>query len=234
MGLAGYFGEQFHSGQQLKKDSHYDACNKSGYSEETMTDLKNNEHYFDVSFERLSSTDDHYSGIEFENCRFSDCDFSATKFQKCKFTNCTFERCNLSLVDFSNSKLFELEFQDSKLVGVDWTKANWPVYHSDFELSFKRCILNDASFFGLTLNELVFDECKLHDADFRGGSFAGSTMTYSDFSHSLFMKTNLQGVDFSESTDYTIDVLENNVKEARFSRYEALSLLESLGIELVD
>ncbi|WP_420812697.1 hypothetical protein [Natronospirillum operosum] len=59
-------------------------------------------------------------------------------------------------------------------------------------------------------------------------------MTYSDFSHSSFMRTNLQGVDFSESTAYTIDVLENNVKEARFSRYEALSLLESLGIELVD
>ncbi|EKO3726303.1 pentapeptide repeat-containing protein, partial [Vibrio metschnikovii] len=122
----------------------------------------------------------------------------------------------------------------SKLVGVDWTKATWPVYHSDFELSFKRCILNDSSFFGLTLNELVFDECKLHDVDFREGNFARSTMTYSDFSHSLFMRTNLQGVDFSESTAYSIDVLENNVKKAKFSRYEALSLLESLGIELVD
>ncbi|MBF4300672.1 pentapeptide repeat-containing protein, partial [Vibrio anguillarum] len=38
----------------------------------------------------------------------------------------------------------------------------------------------------------------------------------------------------SESTAYSIDVLENNVKKAKFSRYEALSLLESLGIELVD
>ncbi|ENM3915628.1 pentapeptide repeat-containing protein [Vibrio paracholerae] len=199
-----------------------------------MTDLKNNEHYFDVSFEKLSSLDGQYSGIEFEDCQFSDCDFSAVKFRKCKFTNCIFERCNLSLVDFSNSKLFELKFQDSKLVGVDWTKAMWAVYHSDFELSFKRCILNDSSFFGLTLNELVFDECKLHDVDFREGNFRGSTMTYSDFSHSLFMRTNLQGVDFSESIAYAIDVLENNVQKAKFSRYEALNLLESLGIELVD
>ncbi|NAW91028.1 MULTISPECIES: pentapeptide repeat-containing protein [unclassified Vibrio] len=199
-----------------------------------MIDLKNNEQYFDVSFEKLSSPDEKYSDVEFEDCQFSDCDFSAVKFQKCKFTNCTFERCNLSLVDFTNSKLFELKFQDSKLVGVDWTKATWPVYHSDFELSFKRCILNDSSFFGLTLNELVLDECKLHDVDFREGNFAGSIMIYSDFSHSLFMRTNLQGVDFSESTAYSIDVLENNVKKAKFSRYEALILLESLGIELVD
>jgi len=205
-----------------------------GYPEDKMTDLKNNAHYFDVSFAKLSSPDEHYSGIEFEDCQFSDCDFSASKFQKCKFTNCIFEHCNLSLVDFSNSKLFGLKFQDSKLVGVDWTKAIWAVYHSDFELGFKRCILNDSSFFGLTLNELVFEECKLHDVDFRGGGFLGSTMTYSDFRNSLFMRTNLQGVDFSESTAYTIDVLENNVKKAKFSRYEALNLLESLGIELVD
>jgi len=199
-----------------------------------MKDLENNEEYFEISFERLSSPDGNYSGIEFEDCLFSDCDFSASKFQKCRFASCTFERCNLSLVDFSNSKLFDLKFQDSKLVGIDWTKASWPVYHSDFELTFKNCILNDSSFFGLTLNELIFDECKLHDVDFRGGNFTGSTMTCNDFSHSLFMGTNLRGVDFSESTDYTINVLENNVKKAKFSRYEALSLLESLGVDLVD
>lgn len=199
-----------------------------------MKHLKNNEGYFDVTFEELSSVEEHYNSIEFEGCQFSDCDFSASIFQKCKFTNCSFERCNLSLVNFSNSKLFALTFQDSKLVGVDWTKATWPIYHLDFELRFKCCILNDSSFFGLILNELVLDECKVHDVDFRGGSFVGSIMTYNDFSNSLFMRTDLQSVDFSESVAYVIDVLENNIKKAKFSRFEALSLLESLGVELVD
>lgn len=199
-----------------------------------MKDLKDNEHYFDVSFGKLSLPGEQYCGVEFEDCQFSDCDFSAVKFHKCKFTNCVFERCNLSLIDFSSSKLFELKFRDSKLIGVDWSKATWPVYHLDFELSYERCILNDSSFFGLTLNELVINECKLHDVDFREGNFAGSIMTYSDFSHSLFMRTNLRGVDFSESSAYSIDVLENIVQKAKFSRYEALSLLESLEVELVD
>ncbi len=66
------------------------------------------------------------------------------------------------------------------------------VYHLDFELKFQRCILNDASFFGLTLNELTLDECKLHDVEFREGNFESSTMCYCDFTHSLFMRTNLQ------------------------------------------
>lgn len=206
----------------------------SDYSGVAMTELESDENFLDVSFEKLTLPDRHYSCIEFEDCLFTECDFSASKFQNCKFTNCTFERCNLSLLDLSNSTLFAVEFKDSKLVGVDWTKATWSVYHVDFELSFKRCILNDSSFFGLTLNELVIDECKLHDVDFREGDFTSSKMTYNDFSHSLFMRTNLQKVDFSDSTAYAIDVLGNQVQKAKFSRYEALNLLESLGVELVD
>ncbi|MDF9401540.1 pentapeptide repeat-containing protein, partial [Vibrio sp. 1180_3] len=34
-----------------------------------MTDLKNNEQYFDVSFEKLSSPDEKYSDVEFEDCQ---------------------------------------------------------------------------------------------------------------------------------------------------------------------
>ena len=54
------------------------------------------------------------------------------------------------------------------------------------------------------------------------------------FDRSLFMHTNLERVDFTDSTGCSIDVLANELKGARFSRYEAIHLLESLGIELVD
>lgn len=199
-----------------------------------MKTINNSEQYFEIAFEKLLVPNGHYKDCEFEECQFSDCDFSGTTFEKCKFLNCLFERCNLSLVGFLHSRLFDVKYQDSKLVGIDWTRADWAAYHLDFELSFQRCILNDSSFFGLTLNNLVLDECKLHDVDFREGDFRDSSMTYSDFAHSIFMRTNLQRVDFSESTGFAINVLENQVKEAKFSRYEALSLLESLGIELVD
>lgn len=48
------------------------------------------------------------------------------------------------------------------------------------------------------------------------------------------MKSNLQGCDFTESSNYAINPFENNIKEAKFSRWEAFSLLECMGIELVD
>ena len=199
-----------------------------------MQEINNGESYLDVSFEKLEQLESDYQDIEFEDCRFLDSDFSGSQFKNCKFINCEFSRCNLSLVKLLHSRLFGVHFIDSKLVGIDWTRANWPVYHADFELKFERCIMNDASFFGLTLNELQFDECKLHDVDFREGNFQNSTMIYCDFTHSLFTRTNLRSVDFSDSSHYAINVLENDVQGAKFSRYEALSLLECLGVELVD
>lgn len=199
-----------------------------------MKDFLDGEQYFELSFSKLELPEGCYKDIEFEECNFSDCDFSGTKFQSCKFINCDFTRCNLSLLSLNNSRVFGVTFLESKLVGVDWTRATWAIHHIDFELRFQRCILNDSSFFGLRLNRLVLDECKLHDVDFREGDFKESSMNYCDFNNSLFMRTNLQNADFCESTGYAIDVLENQVKGAKFSRFEALSLLECLGIELVD
>ncbi|WP_131914150.1 pentapeptide repeat-containing protein [Celerinatantimonas diazotrophica] len=199
-----------------------------------MEPWNNGEQYLEHSFDKLQLSERCFKDIEFEECLFSDCDLSGVQFQHCKLINCKFERCNLSVAHFPNSYLFGVSFQDSKLVGIDWTKAVWPIYHRDFELKFQRCIMNDSSFFGLTLNELVLDECKLHDVDFREGDFTGSTMNACDFTHSLFMHTNLQDVDFSESTNYAIHILDNQVQGAKFTRYEALNLLEYLGIELLD
>lgn len=199
-----------------------------------MNNPQQGETYLDVSFKKLEQQQQHFQDIEFEDCQFTDCDFSEAIFTNCTFTNCEFMRCNLSLIRLTNSKLFTISFIESKLVGVDWTKATWPRYHLDFELQFRQCILNDSSFFALTLHQLVLEQCKLHDVDFREGDFSASVMSYCDFSYSVFMRTNLHKVDFTESTGYAINVLENHVKGAKFSKYEALNLLQCLDIELVD
>ncbi|GAD79604.1 pentapeptide repeat-containing protein [Vibrio ezurae] len=196
--------------------------------------MKSNQQYYDTSFSKLSLTCAEFNDIEFEECEFVDCDLSEAKFAHCRFINCSFVRCNLSLLKIPNSRWFQISFSESKLVGIDWTTAYWPSFHVDCELEFKQCILNDCSWFGLTLQQLKLEECKLHDADLREGDFSGSSMTYCDFSHSLFMRTNLERVDFTESSHLAIDLNHNRLSGAKFSRFAALSLLESLDIELVD
>ncbi|WP_415229823.1 pentapeptide repeat-containing protein [Psychromonas sp.] len=196
--------------------------------------IESNEQYFEVSFDKQVLLALNISDSEFEDCEFNDCDFSSAVFARCKFLNCSFNCCNLSLIKIPYSRFFEVSFAECKLLGIDWTRAYWPSFHLDSELKFSKCILNDSSFFGLTLNELKFDQCKLHEVDLRDGDFSNSSMIYCDFTNSLFMHTNLHNVDFSESTNFNIDVLENKISKAKFSRFEALSLLSSLDIDLVD
>ena len=199
-----------------------------------MKVIKSQQEYFEERFERLDLQDLLCIGTEFEECSFTDCNFTSATFENCNFINCSFSRCQLSLISVPYTRFFAISFLECKVVGVDWTRANWSAYHKDFEFSFRQCILNDSSFFGLTLQALVLDECKVHDVDFREGDFSHALMTYSDFTHSLFMRTNLQSANFAESTQYSINILENQVKGAKFSKHEAVYLLESLGIELLD
>ena len=181
----------------------------------------------DLSFEEIIATN-------FESCIFSDCYFTESLFDKCKFVECQFIKCNLSVINPGYSKFLDVTFDQCKLVGVDWTKAAWSSFVVSSPISFYRCILNDSSFFGLKLEEISIEECKAHDVDFREGNFSDANFTYTDFTNSLFNRTNLIGADFTEATNYNIDIYLNEIKRAKFSRLEAIRLLDSLEIELLD
>lgn len=203
-------------------------------SEGRRMKIENNNEYFSITFEGIDAADTSFTDVIFENCTFQQCNFSGTRFYKCKFVECVISASNLSNIKVDYSKFFDTQFKESKLVGVDWTKADWPRFNSTAPISFKECIINDSSFFGLTLNELVMEHCKAHDTDFRSGSFTKAKFSYTDFTNSLFMKTNLREADFSEAENYDIDIFNNDIKAARFSRHEAIRLLNGLDIELVD
>ncbi|CAM3776797.1 pentapeptide repeat-containing protein [Parendozoicomonas haliclonae] len=196
--------------------------------------IENHEEYYSLSFADLDLSHQTFSGIEFDSCTFTNCDFSETTFDRCKFIDCGFEKCNLSLARLGYSRFVDITFTSSKLVGVDWTKAQWPNILPDSPISFHSCILNDSSFFGLSLPELKLTECKAHDVDFRESKLNEATFDYTDLTSSLFNNTDLTSASFVEASNYDIDINFNRVQKARFTRYEATRLLESLGIELVD
>jgi fluoroquinolone resistance protein len=196
--------------------------------------FESNSEYFSQSFDKIHVSGDAFSDITFENCSFKSCILSDTKFQSCKFIECTFTASNLSNINLSFSRFMDTRFEECKLVGVDWTKADWPRFTLSAPIAFSQCIMNDSSFFGLSLNELILEHCKAHEVDFRNGNFTKAKFIFSDLTNSLFSKTDLREADFSEAQNYRIDIFQNEIKGARFTRLEALSLLDSLEIELVD
>ncbi|WP_221892310.1 pentapeptide repeat-containing protein [Teredinibacter haidensis] len=196
--------------------------------------FKEKTEYWSESFKSLDFSSSEISSKEFDGCIFEKCNFSEATFNRCNFVDCEFFDCNLSAVKMGHSKFSDVCFRDSKLVGIDWTKVAWPRVMFSSPVKFFKSILNDSSFYGLSLQELVLEECKAHNVDFREGDFSNSNFTYSDLSGCVFANTNLSGADFSEATDYDIDIYRNIIKKAKFSSFEAIRLLFCLEIELVD
>ncbi|MFC1589386.1 pentapeptide repeat-containing protein [Pseudomonadota bacterium] len=190
--------------------------------------------YLSKSFNGLCLTSENISSKKFDSCTFKDCDFSEANLNDSKFIDCTFIKCNLSIAKIDNCKFSDVVFEECKLIGIDWISVAWPQIALCSPVKFYKCIINDCIFFGLSLEELVIEQCKAHDVDFREGNFTDSNFTYTDFSNSMFNKTNLTGVNFTEAFNYNIDIHFNEIKRAQFSRHEAIRLLDSLDIELVD
>lgn len=212
--------------------SYYYITSNQGSNMSTL-DLSQSE-YFSKTFAGLKLAGTEISDIEFEDCRFEDCDFSDATLRNCRFIECQFIRCNLSLVNLGFSRFNDVLFSESKLVGVNWSNVTWPHFALSAPISFEQCILNDSIFIGLSLSELVMEQCKAHYVDFRDANLSDAKFNHSDFSHAIFGQTNLSNADFSDAVNYDIDLLNNQIKGAKFCRFEAVSLLESLGIELVD
>ena len=189
---------------------------------------------FAEDFEKIELHGKIIKNAEFEECTFVSCDFSETLFRSCRFIDCRFENCNLSVMKLTDSMVSGCEFISSKMIGIDWTMCDWKSLLSSEPMRFKQCILNDSNFHGLSQDRIEMKECSAKELDFRSGTFKNANFSSSDFKGALFGDTHLEYANFSDTSNINIDLKTNYLKGARFSRYEALYLLESMGIVLVD
>ena len=120
------------------------------------------------------------------------------------------------------------------MLGIDWTKAYWPKLSLLVPFKFLQCIMNDSSFFGLKLEGITIEECRVCYADFREANIENARFCSSELTNSMFNQSNLTGADFNGATNYDIDIFSNKITGAKFNRFEAIRLLEGIGIEIVD
>jgi len=105
---------------------------------------------------------------------------------------------------------------------------------NDFLLSmhFKDCLLNLTSFCKLTLKHTMFKACNLQEADFTEADLTSSIFENCNLSRAIFEKTNLEGVDFRTSFNYSIDPEMNRINKAKFSIAGIAGLLDKYNIEI--
>ncbi|MCE2570279.1 pentapeptide repeat-containing protein [Motilimonas eburnea] len=189
-------------------------------------------HYLDEIFE--DGLDKVMEQQCFEACVFRGLDLSEGQWRQCHFIDCRFVSCNLSNVSVLGSQFERVQFEQCKMIGIDWTLAKWLDYVFDATVSFNDCRLCDCSLFGLDLDDLIITNCVAHRVDFREGRFIGADFSGTDFANSLFNRTDLSRSDFTDAENYHMDLTANTLTKAKFSRDQAVCLLAFADIQLVD
>jgi fluoroquinolone resistance protein len=190
--------------------------------------------HYDQLFENIQLDQGELLSSEFTDCKFIQCSFEAASLSNCKFLNCSFENCNLSLAQISGSSFASTSFVKSKLIGIDWTQADWSGLSSRTPSSFTDCVISHSTFIGLELKGIEIIDCIAHEVDFREAHLPQAKFDGTDLDNSLFSNTDLTDADLSRASNYQIDPGSNILKKTKFSLPEAMALLHSMDIVLVE
>jgi fluoroquinolone resistance protein len=203
-------------------------------SAEDHAEIQPHTHYAEWTFKAIRQEQKTVVSSEFYECTFVHCSFVEAAFRACRFNTCTFLHCDLSLVQVPGCLFSATRFEDSKVVGVDWTQADWTAARIGDPIGFLRCALSHSTFIGLSLQGLRILDCTAKNVDFREADLSGADFGATDLSESLFSDTNLTEADLSRALNYAIAPGRNVLTRARFSLPEAMALLYGLDIVLVE
>ncbi len=161
----------------------------------------------------------------FEKCEFKKINLIGFKFENCKFDECSFINCVFSAVEFNNCRLNDVKIENSKMVGIDWTKTKEVV-----RLKVKDSILDMSNFGFLKLAKSKIINCSLRECDFTETDLVKADLSGNDFDKSRFFKTDLSGANLMGAKNYVINVFGNKLAKAKFSMPEVVDLLKGLDI----
>jgi fluoroquinolone resistance protein len=196
--------------------------------------ITNSQEHYDQIFEQAHLEQGETLAGEFTDCKFVNCSFEAAVFSHCKFSGCTFQGCNLSLIEISGSSFPATRFEKSKLIGVNWTQGNWSQSKFNPLDGFHNCAISHSTFIGLALKGIQIKNCLANEVDFRDADLSKVNFRGTDLRKSLFFNTNLTKADLSQARNYQIDPGNNILKNAKFSLPEAMALLYSMDIEIIE
>jgi fluoroquinolone resistance protein len=182
----------------------------------------------DKTFENIDYTTKSLTNTIYTNCVFSYCNFTKTDLSYTSFEDCTFNICIFSEAIVNLTRFKNVIFNETKMMGFDFTNCKEFL----FELTFKNCPLDYASFFDKKMRNTVFDNCILKEVDFTKADLTMATFTNCDLQDATFDDTILEKADFSSAINFNIDPQQNKIRKAKFSHLGLEGLLTKYGIEV--
>lgn len=185
-------------------------------------------YHTDETFTKHNATEKPLPKGDYEGCTFNQCDFSNVNWSNFRFIECEFIGCNVSNAQLNTTSLQDVTFTNCKLWGLRFDTCST----FGFSITFTKCQLNHASFYGMDVSRSRFTQCNLQEVDFTESNLSGCTLDQCDLLQVIFDTTNLEKTDFRTSTNYTINPERNKLKGALFSLPEVTGLLDGYNIHI--
>lgn len=188
----------------------------------------NKDKYENEKFKKLELQKANFEDKEFSKCIFENCNFTESNLSGTNFYECAFHECNLSFVALEHSTLNDIQFHESKIVGVSFRKCS----QSLLSIDFYNCILDHVDFSDTDLKKTTFKDSIIKECFFENTTLTEANFSGSDLQGSIFTNTDLTRANFVGALNIVIDPRNNIIKKATFSREEALGLLDVFDIEI--
>jgi fluoroquinolone resistance protein len=189
--------------------------------------------FFQHTFRSVDGPHRSVLGKQFEECRFDHCLLQEADLSNCTFRDSSFVGCDLSVMKVVNCRFVDVAFTGCKVTGVDWTAAQQSAIGTGLTFE-QQSILDYSVFSRVTMRNTSIRDCTAREVDFTDADLSGSDFSGTDLTGARFHGTNLSKAHLEGAFGYTIDPTVNQLKGARVSLPEAASLLECLGIRVVD
>ncbi|QEA31545.1 pentapeptide repeat-containing protein [Secundilactobacillus malefermentans] len=189
----------------------------------SLDDVEMNYRYVDCTFTYSNKS------IRLTNVTLSHCKFEQSNFDDAEWSGCTLDHLDWLNITAHNNAFFDCVFQDSLLMGADFTGSQ-----------FKRTTFDSCKATYLNLSEtgieaVTFNESQLIDSAFQAIkvkkhlTFKGCELTGIDLSDS-----NLSKVDISASYFDTLQLTLDRIAGLTISPLQATQIITLLGVKISD
>ena len=161
-------------------------------------------------------TDKHFIWVDFSWLNFSWKNFCDCKFEKCNLSNIKVEEATFNGINFINSKLMWIKFNELKKLLLNFSLLD--------------CNINLCCFNWLNLKNMSFEGSNVLESDFYNTKLEWVNFTYCNMKESILENTNLKKTNFNWAINISIDPNTNYLNKTEFSRDNVVWLLETLDI----
>lgn len=167
-------------------------------------------------------------GKEFTGCTFVRCKLQETSWRRARLEGCKFDDCDLTRAVPRGMVALDVRFEHCKLMGVEWADlGQFPQLH------FSDCVLDFASFVGLSLRSSRFINCKITEANFLDSDLRATCFAGSDMSSAILRGCKLdRDTDLGGVTGLLLDPATNQARGVEVPIDSAALLAMHLGLRV--